>query len=147
MSALLEILDPEQNHSFIDRYLEIPFDISKATFICTANDINNIPQPLVDRMDIINFRNYSYDERFIILKDYMLPKALQEYKLDVPFEDIVLKELAKNEQLRQIDRKVRKLLRAAHLNHKLDDTQYLITKKNLEVINLDSNAIRKPVGF
>lgn len=81
-SALLEVLDSEQNHSFIDHYIEIPFDLSKVMFITTANDISLIPAPLRDRMDIIELPSYTREEKFNIAKKHLVKKQLAENGLD-----------------------------------------------------------------
>lgn len=89
-SALLEVLDPEQNFSFTDHYLEIPFDLSKVMFITTANYIDNIPGPLRDRMDVIELTSYTEDEKLMIAKHHLIVKQLEEHALtneDLVFDD------------------------------------------------------------
>ncbi len=77
-SVLLEVLDPEQNCKFIDHYLELPFDLSQVMFIATANSVDRLPTPLLDRLDIINFPSYSDAEKLIIAQKYILPRQIEE---------------------------------------------------------------------
>lgn len=115
-AALLEILDPEQNHSFIDRYLEVPVDISRAMFICTANYSEQIPEALRNRMEIIKFREYTKAEREVILAKYLIPKCTEDYNLvDAPitFREDTLDVLSDQSGVRDTERLVRRLLRKA----------------------------------
>ncbi len=98
-SALLEVLDPAQNHAFRDNYVEIPIDLSKVLFIATANSISTIPRPLLDRMELIEISSYTENEKFHIAKDYLLKKQLLENGLDsknVSITDEALKKIIHN---------------------------------------------------
>lgn len=80
--ALLEVLDSEQNSGFRDSYLELPLDLSKALFIATANSLDTIPRPLLDRMEIIEVSGYTYEEKFNIAKKYLIKKELEEHNIE-----------------------------------------------------------------
>jgi ATP-dependent Lon protease len=93
-SALLEVLDPEQNNSFADHYLELPYDLSDVLFIATANSLASIPAPLLDRMELIEISGYTKNEKFAIAKDHLIPEVLKEHGLDAEklrFDDEALK--------------------------------------------------------
>jgi ATP-dependent Lon protease len=94
-AALLEILDPEQNHAFVDRYLEVPFDLSKVLFVATANDLSRVPGPLRDRLQVIDIAGYTRDEKYVIAKEHLLPRAASQAGMqtdDVVFTDASLRQ-------------------------------------------------------
>ena len=74
-AALLEVLDPEQNNSFLDNYLDIPIDLSKVLFVCTANSLDTIPRPLLDRMEVIELTGYVAEDKIKIAEQYLVPSA------------------------------------------------------------------------
>ncbi len=117
-SALLEVLDAEQNNTFTDHYLEIPYDLSKVMFITTANDKSRIPAPLLDRMEIIDIPGYTYEEKFNIAKKHLVPKQIVANGLKksyVKFTDKALKAIisgyTKEAGVRVLERTIAKVLR------------------------------------
>lgn len=95
-SALLEVLDPEQNNTFTDHYLDLPYDLSNVLFIATANSLENMPRPLLDRMEIIQISSYTTNEKFHIGKNHLIPASLSEHGLtneDIQIEDEALRKI------------------------------------------------------
>ena len=117
-SALLEVLDPEQNSTFTDHYLNLPFDLSKVMFICTANYIDNVPAPLRDRMEIITLPGYTMQEKQLIAKRYLLPRQEEQNGLkqkEVQISDSVIskiiEEYTREAGLRNLEREIGSLCR------------------------------------
>ncbi len=140
-SALLEVLDPEQNTTFRDRYLEVPFDLSKVMFITTANSIDTIPYPLLDRMEIITLTGYTNEEKLQIAKRYLVPKqlklnGLKESKIEITDEGIceIISGYTMEAGVRNLDREiasvVRKVAAKVATNSRLK--KQVITAQNLE---------------
>ena len=98
-SALLEVLDPEQNREFRDHYLDVPFDLSQVMFITTANMLDTIPEPLLDRMEIIELHSYTTDEKVKIAQGYLVPRQIRENALkpdEIQFEEEALRRLVRD---------------------------------------------------
>ena len=119
-SAMLEVLDPEQNHTFRDHYLDLPFDLSKVLFICTANTLETIPGPLLDRVDVIHLSGYTEDEKYGIARKYLVPKQLEAHGLptaDVTFTEkglrLVIREYTREAGVRNLERQIAALCRKA----------------------------------
>jgi ATP-dependent Lon protease len=117
-SALLEVLDPKQNHAFVDRYLEIPYDLSHTLFICTANIIDMIPSPLRDRMEIIRLSGYTEREKLEIAKRHLIPELLENHGLgadQVTITDdailMVIREYTAESGVRNLERNLATILR------------------------------------
>lgn len=117
-SALLEVLDPEQNNTFKDNYLEFPVDLSKVLFITTANDVSSIPAPLFDRMEIIELSSYTAEEKLMIAKKHLIKKQMKTYALsgnDVRFSDKAIRFLidgyTREAGVRRLEQVISSLLR------------------------------------
>lgn len=138
-SAMLEVLDGEQNGAFRDHYLELPFDLSRVMFITTANSIDTIPTPLLDRMEVIEVPSYTEEEKLQIAKRHLLPKQVKEHGLDagtVKISDRVMRSLiegyTREAGVRTLERTIAKVIRKAAVTM-LDEgeTEVTVTEKVL----------------
>ncbi len=143
-SALLEVLDPEQNNTFNDHYLEVNYDLSDVMFIATANSLE-IPAPLLDRMEVIRLAGYTDDEKLHIARNYLVPKQLQLNGLKT--EELAITDQAIHEIVRHYTREagVRNLERdIANICRKV--VKKIITKKNLKKVTVTRKAIERYLG-
>jgi ATP-dependent Lon protease len=138
-SALLEVLDPEQNNTFSDHYLEVDYDLSEVMFVCTANSLN-IPTPLLDRMEIIRIPGYIEDEKLNIASKYLLPKQMErngllEKEINLNKEVILslIRYYTREAGVRGLERQIAKIMRKVV-------KERLITKKN---VNKSTNITNK----
>ena len=122
-SALLEVLDPEQNKTFKDNYLDIPFDLSNVLFITTANDASHIPGPLYDRMDVIELPSYTRVEKFNIARRHLLPKQLKAHgvpakdlKLSAKVVEKIIADYTRESGVRSLDKQIAKIVRTRAKN-------------------------------
>lgn len=137
-SALLEVLDPEQNTAFQDRFLEIPFDLSQVMFITTANTTETIPRPLLDRMEVIRIEGYTDREKMVIAKRHLLPKARKESGLttkQISFPPAILEDVlhfyTREAGVRELERQIEKVCRRAAKRIVLGEKTVHIGKRTL----------------
>jgi len=149
-SALLEVLDPEQNFSFTDHYLNVPFDLSDVLFICTANTLDTIPEPLLNRMEVIRFQGYTPIEKHRIAREHLLPRAMEavgipEGALTVTDEaiDAIIEDYTREAGVRGLKKRMDQLCRGAAVMLVDDgEAKLAITPDSLPDV-LDANPIRR----
>jgi len=155
--ALLELLDPEQNKEFIDRFLEIPIDLSKCTFICTANDVNNIPEPVMDRLDEIKFIDYTPEQKVHIINNYAFNKVKQNYNMlnfDFKLSEELITYLSENFNLRKINREIERICRkVANKILRKEEVNEVTVQNYFDMIDSEDSkefikkSTRKRIGF
>ena len=133
-AALLEVLDAEQNKTYRDHYLEIPFDLSEVMFITTANTLDTVPRPLLDRMEVIELGSYTDEEKLMIAKDHLIPKQLAKHglkKTQLRFTDEAIREVincyTKESGVRNLERSIAKVCRKADMVFADDENAKKIT--------------------
>ena len=142
-SALLEVLDPEQNNAFHDNYLDVDYDLSKVLFIATANNLSTIPRPLLDRMEVIEVSGYITEEKIEIAKRHLIPRELKNTGLEKPSMkptfnkasiEKIIEQYTRESGVRQLEKQINKALRKIAYNMQLDgdDTKKKITPQELE---------------
>jgi ATP-dependent Lon protease len=152
-SAMLEVLDPEQNKAFADHFLEVEYDLSKVMFIATANVVDNIPYPLLDRLEIIYLNGYTLQEKTDIAKNFLIPKLLKEHALDkdkIDLNDEILKKLideyTKEAGVRQLERVIAKILRKSIQCLLINPNDKTQNNKVLSKIIIDEERLEKWFG-
>jgi ATP-dependent Lon protease len=144
-SALLEVLDPEQNHTFADHYLEVDYDLSDVMFVCTANSLDNIPSPLLDRMEIIRISGYTEDEKLNIARKYLLPKQFREnglksdeLSINVSAITSIIQKYTREAGVRSLERAISKVCRKT--------VKYLLSGTNKKSVKVTSRNLKKYLG-
>jgi len=143
-SALLEVLDPEQNSDFTDHYLELPFNLSKLMFITTANSLDTIPRPLLDRMEVIRIAGYTEEEKLKIAQKYLLPKQIKEHGLDMDGLQVsenairnIINYYTRESGVRNLERQLANLCRKAARR---------IVEEKVTTIRIAPNNLKKYLG-
>lgn len=143
MAALLEILDPEQNHAFTDHYIDYPIDLSNVFFVCTANNLGGLSAALLDRVEVIRFTSYSDQEKEVIGKQYLLPKVLKNLNISTEYiqiqEDVwplIIRPVGFDAGIRQLERNITTIVRSA--------ARKIIEGERLPIV-IDSSNLREYV--
>ena len=144
-SALLEVLDPEQNKGFVDHFLDLEYDLSHTMFIATANHIDGIPYPLFDRMEIISLAGYTTPEKLEIARKFLVPKNLKEYsltttqfKISPEILGLIINDYTKEAGVRQLERVIAKTMRKG--------IQILLKDKTIKSITVTPEILREWLG-
>ncbi|SHK11710.1 endopeptidase La [Paramaledivibacter caminithermalis] len=144
-SALLEVLDPEQNKEFTDHYLEVPFDLSNVMFITTANTLGTIPRPLLDRMEVIDVSGYTEEEKTVIAKKYLIPKQIKEHGMEPSNLQIseqtvrdIINYYTRESGVRGLERQIAAICRKAARQ---------IVENESEIIRVNTTSLKKYLGI
>ncbi len=144
-SALLEVLDPEQNKGFVDHFLDLEYDLSHTMFIATANHMDGIPYPLFDRMEIISLAGYTAPEKLEIARKFLVPKNLKEYsltttqfKISVDILGLIINDYTREAGVRQLERVIAKTMRKG--------IQILLKDKTIKSITVTTELLREWLG-
>ena len=147
-SALLEVLDPEQNHTFTDHYMNVPYDLSDVMFICTANSADTIPGPLLDRMEVIRFTGYTAADKFQIARRHLLPKAMktmgigeEQLQLDDEILRKIISDYTMEAGVRGLRNRLDTLCRSAAVALAKGETSVVVREDGLRDL-MDSRPIR-----
>ncbi len=139
-SALLEVLDPEQNSTYLDHYLDIPYDLSNVLFVTTANQLDTIPGPLLDRMEVIRLSGYILEEKVEIARRYLIPKQLEEHGFqpdEIRFTDdaieLMVNDYAREAGVRNLEKQIRKVVRKVALKQaEQEEVNYTVDQEDVE---------------
>ncbi len=144
-SALLEVLDPEQNSEFEDHYLGVPFDLSEVFFITTANSTETIPPPLLDRMEVIRLSGYTAEEKLKIAKKYIIPRQIKEHgleKFDIRFTEGAIRKIiesyTREAGVRNLEKTISKVLRKI--------ARQIAEGKKIDSVTITANTLQKYLG-
>jgi len=144
-SALLEVLDPEQNKGFVDHFLDLEYDLSRVMFIATANHIDGIPYPLFDRMEVISLSGYTTPEKLEIARNFLIPKNLKEYsltarqyKISPDIISLIINDYTREAGVRQLERLIAKIMRKG--------IQVLLKDATIKTITVTPDLVREWLG-
>ncbi|MFN3550328.1 MAG: endopeptidase La [Endomicrobiia bacterium] len=153
-AALLEVLDPEQNYRFVDHYLDVEFDLSDVMFICTANTTYTISPTLLDRLEVIHFSGYTWEEKLQIAKKYLIPKQLKNHgakENEIEFTDDAIKEIidkyTKEAGVRNLEREISNVIRKALKEIALNEEEEKRTKNRIEITKENIHKYLGPPKF
>lgn len=145
-AALLEVLDPEQNHAFVDHFLDVEFDLSETLFICTANTLYNIPASLQDRLEVIRFSGYTEEEKYRIAQKYLIPKQMKEHGITSASVDMaedairtIIRDYTREAGVRNLERWVATLCRKA--------SKILVSNSVQTPIHITGQTVGKLLGI